>query len=77
MGVRLSSHLFKRMADWDFNEVDVRRMYGAGTGVRPDTVPGRWIVTSRHRRAGWELVVEPDPTMQVVVVVTAYPTSDE
>jgi hypothetical protein len=70
--LELSSHLFRRMADRDFNEVDVRRMYGAATAVRPDIVPGRWIVSTRHRRAGWEVVVEPDPTMQVVVVVTAY-----
>lgn len=73
--LELSSHLFKRMADRDFNEVELRRMYAAATGVRAELEPGRWVLETRHRRAAWEVVVEPDPTMQVVVVVTAYPVS--
>jgi len=34
--LELSPHLFKRMADRDFNEVDVRRMLSGASGLRPD-----------------------------------------
>jgi len=34
--LELSSHLFKRMADRDFNEVELRRMYAAATGIRAE-----------------------------------------
>jgi hypothetical protein len=71
----LSSHLFKRMADRAFNEVEVRRMLSVTTGLRPDVVPGRWIVGTRHRRAAWEVIVEPDLDAQLVVVITAYPVA--
>ena len=69
----LSSHLFKRMTDRDFSEVDVRRMLSATTSLRPDIVPGRWIAITRHRRDAWEVIVEPDAETQLVVVITAYP----
>jgi hypothetical protein len=71
--IELSSHLFKRMADRDFNEVDVRRMLSAATGIRRDVVPGRWIAATRHRRTAWEVIVEPEVDGQLVVVITAYP----
>lgn len=71
--LELSSHLFKRIADRDFGEIDVRRMLSVATGIRPDIVPGRWIIESRHRRAPWEVIVEPEAEDQLVVVITAYP----
>jgi len=71
--LELSSHLFKRMVDRGFNEVDVRRMISGAIGLRPDVVPGRWTATTRHRRAAWEVIVEPDDDAQLVVVITAYP----
>jgi hypothetical protein len=70
--LELSPHVFKRMADRDFNEVDVRRMLSGASGLRPDTVPGRWRIETRHRRATWEVIVEPDTHGQLVVVITAY-----
>ncbi len=69
----LSSHLFKRMVDRSFNELEVRRMLSVATGIRPDVVSSRWIVATRHRRAAWEVIVEPDADAQLVVVITAYP----
>lgn len=71
--LELSSHLFKRMADRDFNEIEVRRMLSVATGVRRDAVPGRWIAATRHRRRLWEVIVEPDEEAQLLVVITAYP----
>ncbi len=73
--IELSSHLFKRMADRDFSEIEVRRMLSAASGFRKDVVPGRWIIEARHRRKPWEVIVEPDSAAQLLVVVTAYPVS--
>lgn len=71
--LEISPHLFKRMADRDFSEIEVRRMLSGASGFRPDTVPGRWIIDTRHRRLPWEVIVEPDADAQLVVVITAYP----
>lgn len=40
---------------------------------RLDIVPDRWVIETRHRRQKWEIIVAPDPTAMVLVVVTAYP----
>ena len=71
--LELSSHLFKRMLDRGFNEIEVRRMLSVASGLRADVVPGRWIVATRRRRRAWEVIVEPDQDAQLVVVITAYP----
>ena len=69
--LELSSHLFKRMADRDFREIELRRMLSDASRLRPDIVPDRWIVETRHRRARWAVIVEPDPGAQLLVVITA------
>jgi hypothetical protein len=69
----LGSHLFKRMADRGFNEVDVRAMLAGATALRPDVVSGRWVAATKLRRRAWEVIVEPDEAAQLLVVVTAYP----
>jgi hypothetical protein len=71
--LELSSHLFKRMADRGFNEIEIRRMLSAALKLPPDVVPDRWIVETQHNRALWEVIVEPDPDAQLLVVITAYP----
>jgi hypothetical protein len=71
--LELSPHLFKRMTDRRFTEIDLRRMLERATGYRPDVVEGRWIVEMRHRRRAWEVIVEPDQERRLLVVVTAYP----
>jgi hypothetical protein len=71
--LELSSHLFKRMADRDFSEVELRRMLSDASRLRPDIVPDRWIVETGQGRARWEVIVEPDPDAQLLVVLTAYP----
>jgi len=70
--LELGPHLFKRMADRRFNEVDLRHMLSIATGLRRDVVPGRWIVATRRRRQPWEVIVEPDRDAQLLVVITAY-----
>jgi hypothetical protein len=71
--LELSAHLLKRMVDRRFTEVDLRAMLDRATGLRGDIVEGRWVVTCRHRRHGWEVIVEPDRGAQLLVIVTACP----
>jgi hypothetical protein len=67
-------HLFKRMADRDFNEVDLRQMLEEATGYHVDVVEGRFVIETRHGGKDWEVIVEPDHDDELLVVVTAYPT---
>jgi hypothetical protein len=48
-------------------------MLEAASGYRPDVVPGRWVVDKRFRRRPWEVIVEPDNSLELLVVVTAFP----
>ena len=69
----LSPHLLKRMEDRGFNEVDLRTMLERASNYRPDVVERRWIIESRHQRLRWEIIVEPDNEVRLLVVVTAFP----
>jgi hypothetical protein len=66
-------HLAKRMIDRSFNETDLRAMLANASGLQEDASPGRWIVTTRHDRRDWEIVLEPESRVKKLVVVTAYP----
>lgn len=68
--------MLKRMADRRFNEVDLRRMLQHATGYRADIMEGRWVVEVSHVATPWEVIVEPDDTVQLLVVVTAYPLEE-
>ena len=65
-------HLEKRMVQRDFTEIDLREMLDRAQGYRPDVVADRWVIETRHRHRAWEVIVEPDPEEQLLVVVTAY-----
>jgi len=73
--IELSPHVLKRMVDRGFNEVDLREMLEGSTSVTADVVPGRWVAVSRWRRRRWEVVLEPDASAKVIIVVTAYPVT--
>jgi len=60
------------MADRRFTEIQLREMLQRANAYRPDIVDGRWVVMTRHRRRAWEIIVEPDFEMELLVVVTAY-----
>lgn len=72
--IELSSHLLKRMADRGFTEVELRHMLEHVSVVHRDVMPGRWVVVGRLRRTRWQVIVEPDEDLQVLVVVTAFPS---
>ena len=74
--LEFSSHLLKRMTDRQFTEVDLRRMLERAKGFRPDIEEGRWVIDVRHKRKVWGVIVEPDMTSQLLVIVTAYPVEE-
>ena len=69
----MSPHLLKRMDDRRFTEIDLRAMLSRAAELQRDAVSGRWLVETRHRGRRWRVIVEPDPALKVLVVVTAYP----
>ncbi len=48
-------------------------MLDRASGFERDVDPHRFIVVTRHKRRRWEVIVEPDDSLEVLVVVTAYP----
>jgi hypothetical protein len=66
-------HLAKRMMDRSFNEVDVRDMLERALSYSADAAAGRYVIQTTHLTRSWEVVVEPDQTAKILVVVTAYP----
>lgn len=70
--LELSPHLLNRMEDRAFNEVDLRKMLGRASSYRTDVVEARWVIDTRHAGDRWEVIVEPDADMRLLVVVTAY-----
>jgi hypothetical protein len=71
--LELSPHLLKRMVDRGFSETDLRAMMHGATACRPADEAGRWIVATRHNDRRWEVIVEPDSSDKLLVVITAYP----
>ena len=71
--LELSPHLFKRMLDRRFSELDLRSMLEHSRGYRPGVVEGRWVIVTSRRRRTWEVIVEPDFHARRLVIVTAYP----
>ena len=64
------------MVDRRFTETDLRDMLERATGLRPDVVPGRWVIETRLRKRDWEVIVEPDSASETGVVITAYPVDE-
>lgn len=74
--LEFTPHLLKRMEDRGFNEVDLRTMLDAAGEYREDVVEDRWVVVTRHGRRDWEVIVEPDNDMELLVIITAYPVDE-
>ncbi len=75
--IELTPHLFKRMEDRKFNELELRTMLEYALSYRRDIVEGRWVIETRHRRHPWEVIVEPETSCELLVVITAYPVWDD
>ena len=74
--LELTPHLEKRMEDREFTEVDLRAMLQRASGFRQDWIEGRFVIETIYRGRGWEVIVEPDQTDELLVVVTAYAMND-
>jgi hypothetical protein len=61
------------MADRSFSEVDVRRMLEDAKSYEADIESGRWVIHTVHDRCPWHIIVEPDSSLNLLVIVTAYP----
>jgi hypothetical protein len=48
-------------------------MLEAATGHHKDVAPGRWVIEAKRGRVPWEVIVEPDHNLKILVVITAYP----
>jgi hypothetical protein len=59
------------MEDRGFTEIELRDMMEVASGLSPQAT-GRWAVESRWHGREWKLIVEPDPTAEQLVVITAY-----
>jgi hypothetical protein len=70
--LELTPHLMKRMEDRNFNELDLRRMLEYARAYRSDLVEGRWVIEARHQGQPWEVIMEPDESERLLVVITAY-----
>ena len=75
--VELSAHLLKRMEDRRFNQTDLRLMIEDAFGYHEGTERGRYVVQTRREGGAWEVIVEPVPEDEVLVIVTAYPLESE
>jgi len=47
-------------------------MLEAASGYRKDVAPGRWVIEAKRGRQRWEVIVEPDEALNMLVVITAY-----
>jgi hypothetical protein len=65
------------MEDRRFTEVDLRRMLVSARAHRSDIVERRWVIEARHRRRPWEIIVEPDKELNLLVIITAYQVEGE
>jgi hypothetical protein len=74
--LELSPHLPETDGGSPVYGVDLRSMLEHARSLARDVVPGRWVVQARHRRRAWEVIVEPDPDLELVVVITAYPVDE-
>ena len=73
--LELTPHLEKRMIQRGFNDISLREMLGRAYGFHLDVEPERWVIETRHAGVPWEVIVEPDYELKLLVVVTAYPTA--
>jgi hypothetical protein len=55
------------------HRTELRAMLESATRYHRDVAPGRWVIEGKRGRERWEVIVEPDEALELLVVVTAYP----
>ncbi len=71
--LELTSHLLERMVDRQFNEIDVRLMLENAGSLVDNHIEERWVIITQHQGRKWEIVVQPLPEEEILLVITAYP----
>ena len=71
--LEFTPHIRKRMVQRNFNDIAVREMLDTCRQILPGSEPNRWTVESTYRGSEWHIIVEPDPTSETIVIITAYP----
>ena len=51
-------------------------MLERATGFEPAVVEGRFMIHARHAQRPWDVIVEPDVEVRLLVVVTVYEVSE-
>ncbi len=69
-------HAELRMEQRGVTEVEVRAMLERATVLDPSVVEGRYMIPVAHRNRPWIVIVEPDPDVQLLVLVTVYEVSE-
>ncbi|MEP7009876.1 MAG: hypothetical protein ABJC13_06100 [Acidobacteriota bacterium] len=57
-------------------EIEVRAMLERAARFEPGVVEGRFMIYTRKARRPWIVIVEPDPELALLVVVTMYEVSE-
>lgn len=69
----LVDHVFDRMMDRKFDEIDLRAMLERASSWRPNPkYPGRFLIETTHGGKPWLVSVEPNEDKQVLSVITAF-----
>ena len=71
--LEISPHAEKRMEERDFTEIDLREMVQRAHAFELDEIGGRYVIQTRGQQSDWKIIVEPDETDHLLVVVTAFP----
>ena len=69
-------HAELRMEQRGVKEVEVRAMLERATVFEPSVVEGRYMIPVTHHNRPWIAIVEPDPDVQLLVLVTVYEVSE-
>ena len=70
--IDLTPHVLKRMIDRGFSETGLRLMLESASGYRPSSTAGRFVILCPFEAQSWEVVVEPDESLQSLLIITAY-----
>jgi hypothetical protein len=60
------------MIERGFSEADLRQMLQDAESLVGDPEPGRWRCVTKLRGRTWIVVLDPDASQKLIVVITAF-----
>ena len=70
--LRFCDHVLFRMRHRDFNTTDLRLMLEDASDLIPAADPDRWIVLTKFQGNPWKVVLEPNLSDHIIIVITAF-----